>query len=295
MSFASHYNSLLQNLRLPALAVVVLMAGAYWALYVHLPASSHPDEIEISHQLPEWPVPPETLDVDWSLFRNSEANVSIGQPAFAADFRFAGTFFLNVNGRETRKAVVGIVQDEREVIVSEGSEINGVTVSRIFPDRLILRQGDEVAELKLSFSTGEGSLTESSGADSAAAAESVSPYGEKVGNDSWVLSRKSLLDYYQELLDAPERLLQVFDSLKPLYNETGKIDGYRLGVEGEQQFFDGVGFREGDVVRKVNSLDMTSRNRAEFFIKQVVDSRLSAIVIDIERDGTPRRLVYRVR
>ena len=90
-------------------------------------------------------------------------------------------------------------------------------------------------------------------------------------------------------------MLQVFDSLKPIYDSNDKITGYRVGIEGEQDFFDAVGFRENDVVRKVNSLDMTNRNRAEFFIRQFAQEKLSAIVIDVERDGEPRRLVYQVR
>lgn len=49
------------------------------------------------------------------------------------------------------------------------------------------------------------------------------------------------------------------------------------------------------MVRKVNALSMTNRGRAEFFLRQVVEDRLSAVVIDVERGGETKRLVYQLR
>ncbi len=243
----------------------------------------------------EWSVPATDTTIDWSVFRGTVAGASLGQPDFARDFRFAGTFFLSGGGnREIRKAVLGVESLDKQVIASEGDEIAGVSVARIFQDRVILRRGEETAELRLSFAPDGLSSDSEDGPEDSKVSES-SQFGDRIGTDNWVLKRSSLLEYYEELLNEPERLLQVFDSLKPLYNDEGSIEGYRLGVEGEREFFDSVGFREGDVVRKVNSLQMTSRNRAEFFIRQVVDSKLNAVVIDIERGGAARRLVYQIR
>ena len=70
---------------------------------------------------------------------------------------------------------------------------------------------------------------------------------------------------------------------------------YVLDVEGEADFFRAVGLVQGDVVRRVNSMEMTNRNRAEYFIREFVVDRVNAFVIDIERDGEPTRLMYHVR
>ena len=89
--------------------------------------------------------------------------------------------------------------------------------------------------------------------------------------------------------------MKLFDSLAPLYNDAGNITGYTLDVQGEAEFFDAVVMKPGDVVRKVNSMPMTSRRRAEFFIREFVNDRANVIVLDIERGGKEQKLIYQVR
>jgi type II secretion system protein C len=296
MSFASHYFNVLRVLRWPAIAVVVVLGAAFGFMYSQLPEC--PESSSLGHTaLPSWPNSLSEEPFDWSLFRGMGESVPLGEPDFAKNFRFAGTFFLRTDTKdEVRKAVLGVVSEDRQVIASEGDEVAGATVLRIFPDHVILKQGAEEAELWLSFGARESSDGGSDTAGSSSSSSvSKSRFGEQLAADRWMLNRESLMDYYNELLDSPERLLQVFDSLKPIYDSNDKITGYRVGIEGEQDFFDAVGVRENDVVRKVNSLDMTNRNRAEFFIRQFAQDKLSAIVIDVEREGEPRRLVYQVR
>jgi type II secretory pathway component PulC len=120
-------------------------------------------------------------------------------------------------------------------------------------------------------------------------------FGRQLGERRWVVRRPAVLEYYQELLDQPERMVAVFDSLKPVFDERHKVAGYLLGVEGEADFFSAAGLHEGDIVRRVNSMPMTSRRRAEFLINEFLQNRMSAVVLEIERDGRPAKLVYEVR
>jgi len=294
MSFASRYHNFLRHMRVPAIVTVLLVWGTFFWLQARLPQAPAPDASPPPPPL-AWRGPPAGGTLDWMRFRASGGSRALGQPDFAGAFRFAGTFFLSgEGGAEIRKAVLGVIAEKRQVIASEGDEIAGVTVIRILPDRVVLKRGTEIAELWLSFMSREGNAAEADNVEDPEGS-TTSPFGERVADDRWEFSRASLLSYYNTLLEAPERLLQVFDSLKPLYDTDGKIEGYQLGVEGEGDFFRAVGLREGDVVRKVNSLEMTNRNRAEFFIRQVVQNKLSAVVIDIEREGSPKRLVYQVR
>ena len=74
------------------------------------------------------------------------------------------------------------------------------------------------------------------------------------------------------------------------------LAGYRLNTSlGEKEFYTQVGLQDGDVVRRVNSMRMTSQRRAEYFIGEFVQNRLGAVVIDIERNGQPKKLVYLVK
>jgi len=242
-----------------------------------------------------WPARTTATSGDWSVFRGVPALPAVrGQ--LSQRFRLAGTFFEFGEAGDKRKAIIDTLEDGQQVIVSEGDAIGEVQVVRILQEGVVLSRDGREEELWLSFS---GSRAGPDETKVASAADDGGPpagrFGRRVGEDRWVLGRESLLDYYTELLDHPDRLLQVFDSLKPLYDENRLITGYHLGVEGEGAFFDAVGLKQGDVVRKVNSLPMTNRRRAEYFIREFAGDRANAFVLDIEREGEPMKLVYEVR
>jgi hypothetical protein len=109
--------------------------------------------------------------------------------------------------------------------------------------------------------------------------------GRQVGENKWVFDRGPMLSYYSELMDNPDRLVKIFDSFKPDYGQDRKIAGYKVRIEGEPDFFQAVGLREGDVVRNVNSMRMTSRRRAEFFIREFIDNRVNSFNLEVERGG----------
>jgi len=121
----------------------------------------------------------------------------------------------------------------------------------------------------------------------AAAAARFGGYEDFPGR--WVYDRQKVLDYYEELRAEPERLLQVFDSMDPVYVEDGdgerRIEGYRVGVEGEAELFAAAGLKDGDVVKSVNNLLMTRRDRAERMIAAFIEGRGTMFVLEIERDG----------
>jgi len=193
--------------------------------------------------------------------------------------------------------VLSYLPENRQEIVSEGTLIGGVRVKRLFEDRIVLEKDGKEGVLLLGGST--AGVMRSYLADTpipGSLALGRTRFGEQTGDGVWTMEKSALMVYYEELLEAPERLLQVFDSLRPLYSPDGAaIEGYVLQSVGESDFFEAVGLREGDVVRRVNALPMTNRGRAEFFLRQVVEDRLSAVVIDVERGGETKRLVYQLR
>ena len=80
-----------------------------------------------------------------------------------------------------------------------------------------------------------------------------------------------------------------------LYADNGKIEGYELEVFGEKEFFASAGLQAGDVVRSVNSIEMTNRRRAEYLISEFINDRVNVVVMDIERDGKPSKFIYQIR
>jgi len=299
MTFTSHFSLWMARWRtLVVLATVAATALLWWRL----------PPMGISAGLPLAGTGRSgVVQIDWGSLREQAGvfgaqRVSMAGRVDAAwdDFRFAGTFSLYDAGDAAalRRAVVSYRPEQCQYIVSEGDAVGAATVVQIRADELVLRIGDQEGVLPLGGVYGmAGSQVQKTppGTSLATVDPNRTRFGQRGADGVWQMDREALLAYYDTLLDDPERLLQVFDSMQPMYTPDGKIEGYRLQAVGEADFFAAVGFQEGDAVRAVNTLPMTNRRRAEFFIRQVVENDLSAIVIDIERDGAEQRLVYELR
>ena len=247
----------------------------------------------------EWPevevIQPESLSV--FVYEGPVATSAKSESDGLARYRFAGTFFgFGEDGRGT--AVIDDLKVGREFLVNEGDQVGDLVVNRIFRDRLLvsigndrytltrglLEQSDSPAAVNV-----EGSSTNSV----ARRAGEKLDLGKRVAENRWVFSRSKMMNYYNDVMEDPERLLSVFDSMKPVWTDNNKIDGYVLDVEGEKPFFDAVGLVEGDVVKSVNGLNMTARSRAEYLITQFADNRLNIIMMDVIRGGEKVQLRYK--
>ena len=250
-----------------------------------------------------WPSEANLDGVDWTVFRNPGAVAPAAGEGLAGRYRLAGTFFeFTGDVSEIRKAILDNLMDGSQTIVEERDEIDGGRVVRIFADSIILADANGEHQLWLTFSgmrnrtgRGPGVWEGAEGGAEGGDAQTARFGGKQIGPMRWVFERQALIGYYEELMDEPERLLQVFDSLDPIYDADEKITGYYLGMEGEVEFFRGVGLQEGDVIRSVNSLQMTNRRRAEYFIHEFVQNRANAFVLDIERGGRKEKLIYEIR
>lgn len=248
-----------------------------------------------------WPAPAPAETEAWRVFQSGEASSAPAERGpLRSRFRLAGTFMaLGEDAASVyRKAILDDLRQKRQMLVSEEDTIGSIEVRRIYHNRIILADNGREEELLLSFS-GEASAPASSTnrppEQKAEKALEYGRFGKRVGENRWVFQREAIMDYYREMLDHPERAVLLYESLKPDYNENRQIEGYVLDVAGEGDFFKEIGMREGDVVRKVNSMRMVSQNRAEYFISEFAKDRLSAVVMDIERDGKPEKLIYMIR
>lgn len=238
---------------------------------------------------------------EWSPFFRKGAAVTEASSLDSA-YRLAGTYFEFGAFHNTKRAIIDEIATGSQMIVAEGDNVSEMLILSITSDRVLVRMpGGSEEELKLSFrntkedrqkSGDDSSSTELSGSTEAPA----DIYGgRQVGNNRWVFNREGLMNYYTQLMSEPERLVKVFDSLKPVYSTEGKIEGYELEVFGEAGFFQSTGLKAGDVVRSVNSIKMSNRRRAEYLISEFVKDRVNVIVMDIERDGKNEKFIYQIR
>lgn len=277
--------------------VCVAVAASYAAIYSRLPGS--PSVATGASVRFEWTSGEAPLASAWAVFRGGQGSGPVVAGPLAKRFRLAGTFFVfggaESPGEESRKAVLDDLEKRDQHLVSEGDTVDDVRVLRVLPDRVVLAGGGQEEELWLGFQgAAPAAPAPAPVAPADTAALEVNRFGKRVGESRWVVSRDALMGYYKELLDDPERIAALYVSMKPDY-KNGKIAGYHVDIEGENDFFKAAGLQQGDIVRKVNSMNMTSQSRAEYFIGEFVKNRLNAVVIDLERDGQPKKLIYMVR
>lgn len=281
--------------RVCALAALAVAAFAAW----RLPPAAWPSA-RAAAPLPSFEASPHITAENWSVIAAArrEADGVPAEAVKAVRFRLAGTFFAMGVADERRKAILDDTQTKLQSIVGQGEAIDGWMVDEVAAEQAVLVRGAERLVLKLGFSgPPPPPAVAAAGAVKVAEGEHVleeTAFGKRVGETRWVLSRAALMDYYQGLLDSPDRIASLYMSMKPEYRND-EITGYRLNQEGEQDFFKAMGLKEGDVVRKVNSMNMTSQARAEYFIGEFVKSRLNAVVLDIEREGKSEKLIYLTR
>lgn len=289
------------------LLIAAAIALALYAsrLYARLPAEPEPASAPTPRALET-----EVISVPeeaWSMIRAVGRPQAVDGP-LAQRFRLAGTFFLYGESgteqeyQERRRAIIDDLSAKSQLLVQENQELDGYLVTRIEQDRVLLQRDGTEYELTLSFSAvsstagGEkmdGASPENVSMEDMPALE-TSRFGKRVGENRWVMKREELLRYYAELLDNPERIAEVYASLKPDY-KNNEIEGYYLDSEGEQDFFRAIGLQEHDVIRRVNSMRMVSQRRAEYFITEFMKNRVSALVFDVERDGVEQKLIYLIR
>ena len=216
----------------------------------------------------------------------------------ARRFRLAGTLFGAGGGiADIPLAVIDDRDEIRQHLVRQGeSVVDGVRLVEVRTGEVVLEGPEGQAVLALERASAGKSRP---GAADTADADLPSPDrfgGHEVFPGRWEFSREKLLDYYTELRSEPERLVAIFDSMEPLWQngdpDTHVIEGYQLNVQGEADFFAAMGMKQGDVVRAVNSIRMSNRRRAEACIAAFVRGEEDTFVFDVERDGVPSQKVY---
>lgn len=253
---------------------------------------------------PAWPLPPAVPPASWNVIQRPHVTGGGESGPLSGRYRLVGTFFLfgqTAPRDEQRSAVLDDLQKNQQHLVREGDRVDEFEIARVFEDRALLRAGGQEYELRLSFALAEAMPEPVPGAAASATnsleeqpALETSRFGKRVGANRWVFRREELMNYYREVLDEPERIAALYLSLKPNYKDN-EVAGYMLQGEGEAEFFQAVGLREGDVVRRVNSMRMVSQRRAEYFISEFLKNRVSALVLDVEREGKPEKLIYLIR
>ncbi len=288
-----------------ALALLALSAFMALRMALDLRGPGMPDAVAVGGSV-ETEAPFRWLPPDaavWKMFRSGEpVAVPSAEGGLAARYRLAGVFLMlsdaGRSGSEHRCAILDDTQSKAQHLVSEGEWMEQVRVVRVENDHVVLTDGSHEEMVFLAAGTLPGQEKAEAGAPAAEQAKilETNRFGNRIGETRWEFNRQAILDYYQEMMDNPERLASLFMAMEADRDEAGKVAGYRVNMDvGEKEFYTQVGLQQGDVVRKVNSMRMTSQRRAEYFIGEFVQNRLGAVVIDVERNGEEKKLIYLIK
>jgi hypothetical protein len=120
----------------------------------------------------------------------------------------------------------------------------------------------------------------------------TSRFGKRIGENRWLFDRDKVLEYADDVQEDPLRLARMLAAMQPEFDEERAVTGFKLSLLGENELYEAAGFQEGDVVRQVNSMAMTSPARARYFIREFLNGNMGAVVFDIERDGQTQKLIH---
>lgn len=227
-------------------------------------------------------------------------------------YRLAGTFqafdFADPSSTRLRGqlALVDDLNSRRQSIVREGERFGPFLIRRITLEDMTVTAADQEWTLQLT-----GIFAQTSGAGSAsprAPADEIPPtwedypaletsaWGHRIADNQWLIRREAIFEYAEQMMANPRRAIELYRSFTAA--EPGgeeNLAGFRLQMTGEREFFTAMGLADGDVVRRVNSMEMTNQARAEYLISEFMKSQMGAVVFDIERDGEMQKLIYIIR
>lgn len=252
----------------------------------------------------EWPGATNLTEMEWGGFAPTTGGLPEADHSNAkSPYRLAGTFFNeDIQGRQIRQAVLDDVRKKDQRIVSEGDTWDDVRMESIFVDHVVLIRSGLKEEIWLSMATltpqavnpqSDPNVTNAAGGVEIAIG--TNRFGSQISEYRWVFKREALMDYARSVAEDSVRMAQLFDSLKPIYDERSRIRGYELESQGENDFFKDVGLKESDRIQKVNGMPMSNRRRAEFFISEFTNNRMNVFVLDVERNGQTQKLIYQLQ
>lgn len=309
-------NSIVKAMRLiprVAILVCVVAIGVFtWLLVPFLRTEvDGPDSRSVVH----YEVPPrvELEDASFAMIRHPATTAPLQDMGpLARRFRLAGTFFAysgeaSVPAENDRRAILDDLVANRQHLVREGQRIGEVDVVQIQREQVTLRDQTGEERLYLSFAGESDRAARPDVAPDASEAARVplrfedmptletTRFGRRIGDERWIMRRDALLAYAAEVQGEPERLTALLMAMQPDFGAGDDIQGFVLNMLGENDLYEAAGFQNGDIVRMVNSMPMTSPARAEYFLREFFQGNISALVFDIERDGEDHKLIHLVR
>lgn len=195
----------------------------------------------------------------------------------AQKLRLLGTM---LDGHGGGFAVVEDIASKRQSLVRLQEIIENIgEVSELRRDGIVIRQGDQEEVLGLALLQSE-QMPSPSRVSTQAPAPFVSPAKR-------TLDRREVMEAVKD----PSKLLMQAHAVPYLQN--GALQGFRLDFINPSGFFDRAGFQYGDVIQRINGVEIRDPGRLLGMFNQVVNER--TVRVDIVRAAHNTTLTYELR
>lgn len=190
--------------------------------------------------------------------------------------RLLGTI-LRPNGES---AIIEEIASKRQSLyhlreeVADAGEIRAIT-----REGVLIGQGDQEELLQPAILTGDPA-TQTSGAAAALPKPVAAPTRR-------TLDRREVT----ETVSDPTKLMMQAHAVPYLIN--GVLNGFRLDFVQPAGFFDKAGFQYGDVIQKVNGIEIRDPGRLLGMFKEVANERI--VKVEVVRHSQPTTLTYELR
>jgi general secretion pathway protein C len=162
------------------------------------------------------------------------------------------------------------------------------TVARVEWDKVILtRDGqEEVLELSPDLRRPPG-LSSSSPTGGTPVAPTADERIQLTGDDEYLIDRT-------EVESALDNMSQLFTQVRAVpHFEGGRSTGFRLFAIRQDSLFDRIGLKNGDIIQKINGVELTDPSRAMALFQELRNER--EISVEVLRNKEPRTLSYQFR
>lgn len=177
-------------------------------------------------------------------------------------------------------AVVEDIASKRQNLVRLRETIENIgEVSELRREGILIRQGDQEEVLGLALLQSE-QTPPSSRVPAQAPAPFVSPAKR-------TLDRREVMEAVKD----PSKLLLQAHAVP--YIQNGALQGFRLDFVNPSGFFDKAGFQYGDVIQRINGVEIRDPGRLLGMFNQVVNER--TVKVDVVRAAQNTTLTYELR
>ncbi len=178
-------------------------------------------------------------------------------------------------------AIVEELPTKRQVIYRLGDVVPGVgELAEIRRNAVLFRQGDQEEWLELAIMRGATPQGQAAVAATAAGRRPDAPLRK-------ILDRR-------EVAAATEDISKLLTQARAVpYTVSGKLEGYRIEYVVPQSFFDKVGLRVGDVLQRVNGIELKDPATMLALFQQVKNER--TVRLDVLRESQRATFTYEIR